>query len=276
MPDAASIHARVQALDLGLPARVAPFAKRALGLTRLAEAHTRALRTLAPGASALDFCAAALRELNVRWHLPERQRARINAISGPVLFASNHPLGGVDALVLLCAMGQRSTAPKLLANALVGQVPELVPALLPLHIMGPATGQRMGHNAATFKDALAQLRAGGDVGLFPAGEVAELRSLFRRQPSERPWSSHLGRLAKRARATVVPVHLAARPSALFLYAGLLAPPLRLALLAREILHPPSLIEVRYGRPIAWNEPGLDQAEALTERARTHCTEAGAA
>ncbi len=236
--------------DLGLGPWSEPIAKRVLGLAEAERLYSLLRR--GDNSSPAHFCKKSLEALGVSFELPHEQLHALRQIEGPLILAANHPLGVVDALVLMVLMGELRPDFKFMGNSILTALPELAPVLVPVHIMGEAA-----HAAANFtvlKSALRYLKGGGLLGLFPAGEVA--------LTAEHPWHEHLGRLVKKSQATVVPLFFEDRNSPLFRYLGLVVPPLRLALLAREMLRFKRPVRFKLGSPVAGAESAAFADAAL--------------
>jgi len=187
---------------------------------------------------------------------------------GPVIVVANHPFGGADALVLAHLLAARRKDMKMLANHLIGRLEAVRPWLIGVDPFGfGAASQR--HNIAPLKEALAHLRDGGCLGIFPAGEV----SAFSPQHGivlDKPWSRHVAALVRKTGATVVPVCFTGNNSLVFQAAGLMHPLLRTALLPREFLRcQGKSIEVRIGKPLPAAEltQGMDD-QGVVDALRT--------
>lgn len=237
--------------------------ERALAVDRLNGVYAAATGPGGPGA----FIDRALRAVGVGWRLGEADRARIPA-KGPAVVVANHPHGLLDGLVLGTALRSIRPDVKVLANHLLKDVPELRELL----ILVDPFGADPTANMVAVKQALAWLRDGGLLAVFPAGEVSSL-DLRRGTVADPSWSHVPARLARRAKAPVVPLFFEGGNSALFQLAGLVHPRLRTALLPRELLWKRrATVVVRAGRAIA---PGqLDDFASDAEateylRARTY-------
>jgi putative hemolysin len=237
--------------DLGLPLGSERAAKRVLGLSR-AESLYRVARNL-PGSSQSPavFCKNSLTTLGVSYELPVDQLLKFREIQGPIIVVANHPLGAIDALMLMVLMGELRADFKFLGNSILKTLPELGPALAPVHIMGETAHPI--HNIREMRALLKYLVRGGMMGLFPAGQVAAYDHWRSAEPLERPWSPHLGRIVKKTRATVLPLYFEGQNSLLFQYMGLALPELRIALLAREMLRYQRPIHFKLGAPIPFSE-----------------------
>ena len=150
--------------------------------------------------------------------------------SGPLLVVANHPHGALDGLVLAEVLRRVRPDVKLLGNDLLARIPEMRPHVVPIDVFAPGSG----HNSGAVRSALAWLRDGHVLVVFPAGEVSHVRSAAGRL-LDGPWHRGAARLAAQAGAPVLPVFIHGRNSAVFERAGRLAPLLRTALLPRELV-----------------------------------------
>ncbi len=90
---------------------------------------------------------------------------------------------------------------------------------------------RGGSSVATLRESRRWLRADGALIVFPSGIVSRLGAQGLRDAA---WSSGFAWLAAYAQAPLLPVHIAARNSAVFYGVSMLAPPSSTLLLPREM------------------------------------------
>jgi putative hemolysin len=193
-----------------------------------------------------DFLREVLAGFGVRYDVRPEELLRIPA-NGPVVVVSNHPFGGLDAIILAAVLrGVRPDA-RILANYLLGRLPQVAEFILPVDPFGGPDAAR--RNVQGMQRALAHLQGGGLLGAFPSGTVSHFR--LRRMAVEDPaWSTHLFRLIQRSRATVVPVFFPGRNSIRFQAAGFVHPLLRTALIPREaVRRRGDTVRLVIGRPI---------------------------
>lgn len=242
-------------LDFGLPAWLTPFATRALSLSRLEEFYAQACAKNKPGFHVGTFCEHALAALKVEVVWPHAQLEALRAIQGPLLFVANHPFGGIDALILMAIMGRVRSNFAFMANSILQVIPQLEPALIGVHIMESkqTLQQRRSANVQPVRAAVRALRGGRALGLFPAGEVADLPNFMAQHIVERPWNPLVGTLCKSSRANIVPVFFDGQNSALFRYGGLAFPQARIALLAREMMRANLAPRFVIGAVVQWRD-----------------------
>ncbi|MBB3229062.1 putative hemolysin [Luteibacter sp. Sphag1AF] len=173
-------------------------------------------------AQGFDFCERTLDYLGVSCRVTERERENI-PVEGPLIVVANHPLGMVDAIALLQLIGSVRRDVRILGNDVLAAVPQLGPLLLPVDVFGKGAASKM-------RGIFRALEAGEVLVIFPAGEVSRMRPGGVRDGQ---WSDGFARIAMRMGVPVLPVHIAARNSAMFYGLSMLAKPLGTAMLPRE-------------------------------------------
>ena len=223
------------------------------------ETDLRRALDAAGDARGFAFVARVLEHLDFDYRVAPTDRAHIPA-EGRVVIVANHPLGGLDALGLLHLVGSVRRDVVVLANDVLLQLDPLRELLLPLDVFGSGGG----HGLRAAYRALAREMA---VIVFPAGEVSRIRPSGVR---DRAWSSGFLRFARQSGSPVLPVHLAARNSALFYGASMLARPLATLMLPRELLRGRGgRMDVTVGAPVpAAALSGMDDRR-LAARMRLH-------
>ncbi|RAO75528.1 GNAT family N-acyltransferase [Dyella jiangningensis] len=199
-------------------------------------------------AEGFDFVERTLDLLGVSYYANPRERENI-PVEGGVLIVANHPLGMVDALALAQLVGSVRSDVRILANDWLMAIPQLHKLLLPVDVFGKGAASRM-------RDIYRALDNGEALIVFPAGEVSRMRPDGVRDGR---WSDGFARLSQRARTPVLPIHVAARNSAMFYGLSMLAKPLSTAMLPREAISPVS-------RRIGFSIGALVGAEELEQRA----------
>ncbi|WP_130617808.1 GNAT family N-acyltransferase [Dyella amyloliquefaciens] len=179
-------------------------------------------------AEGFDFVERTFDLLGVSYYANPRERENI-PVEGGVLIVANHPLGMVDALALLQLVGSVRSDVRILANDWLMAIPQLHKLLLPVDVFGKGAASRM-------RDIYRALDNGEALIVFPAGEVSRMRPDGVRDGR---WSDGFARLAQRGRTPVLPIHVAARNSAMFYGLSMLAKPLSTAMLPREAISPVS-------------------------------------
>ena len=214
-----------------------------LGLTDM----NQFLVHLKPQEDSATIFQRAIRMLEMSYRVGHGTVADIPVV-GPVIVVANHPFDGADALVLAHLLAKRRKDMKMLGNHLIGRLGAVRPWLISVDPFGFGAAS-LRHNIAPLKQALEHLRAGGCLGVFPAGEVSAF-SLHHGIVLDKPWSKHVAALVRMTGATVVPICFTGSNSLVFQVAGLMHPLLRTALLPREFLRCQGKeIELRIGKPL---------------------------
>ncbi len=185
--------------------------------------------------------------------------------TGPLIVVANYAFGLLDPLVLGHFLAGKRDDLKILTGDTFGWMPEMEGHLIRVKALGSASAVRA--NRAAMKQALAHVKAGGGLLVFPSGEVAHYRP--GKGVQESPWSDQLGGLVRCTGADVLPVHFSGRNSLLFQATGLLHKRLRASLITREFLEAKSRrFVMRVGQPIPFAKlKRLPDDETLTMHLR---------
>lgn len=189
----------------------------------------------------------ALAWLNVGYDMPASARV---PLTGRCVVVANHPFGAIEGLILASMLRSFRHDVKVMANALLGRVPELRDLLVLVDPFGEAGSTQS--NIRPLREAISWIKGGGMLVVFPAGEVAHAR-LSEREITDPPWSETIARLIRICEAQVLPVFFAGSNSLLFHAAGLVHSRLRTALLPHELLNKrDKKLALRIGKPIPFN------------------------
>lgn len=196
--------------------------------------------------SDLDFINALLEEFEVRYEIPEEDLKRIPK-TGAFITISNHPLGGIDGILLLKILLDHRPDFKIIANFLLHRIEPLKPFVMPVN---PFEDRKdIKSSIAGFKEALKHLQQGQPLGIFPAGEVSTYKD--GKLIVDKPWEEAAMKLIKKANVPIVPIYFHARNSKSFYRMAKLSDTLRTAKLPSELLtQKERLIKVRIGNPIS--------------------------
>ena len=148
----------------------------------------------------------------------------------PLVIIANHPYGILDGFAAL-AMAEEIGRPfRVLINKDLTKVPEIRPYSLSVDFSETRTAQAA--NLRMRNEAIALLRQGTTVVVFPAGGVATAPSAFARA-FDLPWKTFTARMIQASGAQVLPVYFEGQCSPLFHVASRLHLTLRLSLMIRE-------------------------------------------
>lgn len=194
----------------------------------------------------LDFLNGVLDDCNINFEIPDEDLKRIPK-EGPFITISNHPLGGIDGVLLLKLLVEKRTDYKIIANFLLHRVTPLKPYVMPVN---PFENRKDVKSSLTgIKNALLHLREGKPLGIFPAGEVSTYKD--GKLNVDKPWEEGAVKLIKKANVPVIPIYFHAKNSRLFYFLAKISDTLRTAKLPSEIVSQRGkIIKVRIGKPIS--------------------------
>lgn len=193
-----------------------------------------------------DFLEAILEHYEIDFDIPEEDLKRLPK-SGPYITISNHPLGGIDGVLLLKLMLKERPDFKIIANFLLQRIAPLSPFIMPVN---PFENHKDAKSSVMgFKTALTHLREGHPLGIFPAGEVSTYKD--GKLVVDKPWEEAAIKLIRKAGVPVVPIYFHARNSRLFYRLSKINDVFRTAKLPSELTTQSRRpIKVRVGQPIS--------------------------
>ncbi len=194
----------------------------------------------------LDFLDGILDDFQIKFEIPEEDLKRLPK-DGAYITVSNHPLGGIDGILLLKLMLEQRKDFKIIANFLLHRIKPLKPYIMPVNPFEDRKDVKS--SIAGFKNSILHLRDGHPLGIFPAGEVSTYRD--GKLVVDKPWEEAAMKLVKRAEVPVVPIYFHAKNSKLFYKLSKISDTFRTAKLPSEVLtQKRRVIKVRIGKPIS--------------------------
>ncbi|WMW78076.1 lysophospholipid acyltransferase family protein [Flavobacterium sp. 20NA77.7] len=196
--------------------------------------------------SELEFLNAILDEFQIKFEIPEEDLKRLPK-EGPYITVSNHPLGGIDGILLLKLMLEREPNFKIIANFLLHRIAPMKPYIMPVN---PFENHKDSKSSVVgIKETLRHLSDGKPLGIFPAGEVSTYKD--GKLIVDKPWEEGAIKIIKKANVPVVPIYFHAQNSKLFYTLSKINDTLRTAKLPSELLtQKKRVIKVRIGKPIS--------------------------
>lgn len=199
-----------------------------------------------PNLQGFDLIEKTLENFNFSFATNDRQIEHIPA-TGRVVIVSNHPIGTLDGLALLHLVRKIRSDVKVVANELLMEIKPLHGLLLPVNNMSGNTGKQDLLNIHDF------LFSDGAVIIFPAGEVSRFTA---KGIKDCPWHKGFLKIASRAKAPILPIHIKARNSWTFYTCSLFYKPLASLLLVKEMFkHNEQSIQVSIGKLIPFDSYG---------------------
>ncbi|QED38677.1 lysophospholipid acyltransferase family protein [Antarcticibacterium arcticum] len=212
-----------------------------------------------------EFITSILNGFEIDFEIPEKDLKRIPK-TGPFVTISNHPLGGIDGMILLKTLLAQRSDFKVIANFLLHRLDPLKPFIMPVN---PFEDHKDAKSSLSgLKEAIAHLKNGHALGIFPAGEVSTYRD--ERSIVDRPWEPGAMKLIQKANVPVIPIYFHAKNSMFFYRLAGLSDILRTAKLPSEMLSQKKRkIKVRIGNAISPEElsalPNLETFTAFLRR-----------
>ena len=148
-----------------------------------------------------EFLNSLLQEFEIEFEIPEEDLRRIPK-SGSFITVSNHPLGGIDGILLLKLLLEHRSDFKIIGNFLLHKIDPLKPYVMPVN---PFENHKDAKSSIVgIKNALQHLSEGYPLGIFPAGEVSTFKD--GKLMVDKPWEEGAVKLIKKAHVPVVPIY----------------------------------------------------------------------
>lgn len=194
----------------------------------------------------VEFLNAILDDLQIKFEIPEEDLKRLPK-DGAYITISNHPLGGVDGILLLKLMLEKEPNFRIIANFLLHRIAPLKPFIMPVN---PFENHKdVKSSVIGIKETLRHLSDGKPLGMFPAGEVSTYKD--GKLVVDKPWEEGAIKVIRKAQVPVIPIYFHAKNSRLFYFLSKINDTLRTAKLPSELhTQKDRVIKVRIGKPIS--------------------------
>ncbi len=181
-----------------------------------------------------EFVHAFLKDLDLSYEVQGWENLQ-PVLDGPFITVSNHPYGGLDALILIDLFGELRGDYKLMANQFLSMVKTLDGNFIGVV---PNTKDSNGISQASIdgvKNTINHIKGGHPLGIFPSGAVSDF-SIRDFQIRDREWQKSAAELIRYLKVPVVPVRFFDHNSNWFYFLGLINWKVRTLRLPREILN----------------------------------------
>ena len=197
----------------------------------------------------IEFLNAILNEVKIKFEIPKEDLERIPE-KGAFITISNHPLGGIDGILLLKLLLEKRSDYKIIANFLLHRIKPLKKYVMPVN---PFEERKEAKSSIIgIKNALIHLKNGNPLGIFPSGEVSTFKD--GKLVVDKPWEEGAIKIIKKAKVPIIPIYFHAKNSKLFYLLSGISDTLRTAKLPSELLNQKNrIIKVRIGKPITIKE-----------------------
>ena len=193
----------------------------------------------------LSFVRSVLEDLKVTYSMEGLERVPVD---GRYIFASNHPLGGFDGLVLMDAIGTVFTEIRFIVNDLLMNIRNFEPIFVPVNKHGRQSTEYARKIDETYSCDAQML-------YFPAGLCSRKT---KGQIADPPWNKNFIQKAVQYRRDVVPVYFEGRNSNFFYNLANLRKKLRIkanvemTFLVDELFKQKGKhLQLKFGTPIAY-------------------------
>jgi putative hemolysin len=193
----------------------------------------------------IEFVDAVITDFGITEHIfglddiPERRS---------YIFASNHPLGGFDSLVLMKHVARRFGAFKFLVNDVLMTIPNLRPVFVPINKHG-------GNSKDTARLLASTYESGEQILIFPSGYASRM---IKGNIVDLEWQKHFIVKSVQYKRDVVPVFISGRNSGRFYWLAKIRTFFRVGwnlemfLLPDETYrHRNKRVQLYFGKPIPW-------------------------
>jgi putative hemolysin len=194
----------------------------------------------------VEFLNAILQDLEIKFEIPEEDLKRLPK-EGAYITISNHPLGGIDGVLLLKLMLEKEPNFKIIANFLLHRIEPLKKYIMPVN---PFENHKdVKSSVIGLKETFRHLSDGKPLGMFPAGEVSTYKD--GKLVVDKPWEEGAMKVIRKAQVPVVPIYFHAKNSRLFYFLSKIDDTMRTAKLPSELFSQKDrIIRVRIGKPIS--------------------------
>ncbi|MFC5682269.1 GNAT family N-acyltransferase [Flavobacterium sp. MAHUQ-51] len=194
----------------------------------------------------IDFLNGIVDDLQIKFEIPEEDYKRLPK-DGAYITISNHPLGGIDGILLLKLMLEKEPNFKIIANFLLHRIEPLKQYIMPVNPFENHKDKKS--SVLGIKETLRHLSDGKPLGMFPAGEVSSYKD--GQLIVDKPWEEGAIKVIRKAQVPVVPIYFHAKNSNLFYLLSKISGTLRTAKLPSELFSQKNrVIKVRIGKPIS--------------------------
>ena len=218
------------------------FIKHLIGIERLNQIYNENYTQ-----TGLNFVDSIINKLNIKYSVSEEYKNFIPS-RGPFIIVANHPLGGIDGLLLLKLICEIRPDFKMQGNFLLRQIEPVKDYIIPVNPFENFKSASSSYKG--IKGAYQHLAEGNSLGVFPAGEVSSYH-LKGFKITDRQWQKTSVRFIQNAGVPVIPVYFHGYNSTLFYLLGQIHPLLRTARLPSELFNKrKQTIKIEIRKPIS--------------------------
>ncbi len=189
-------------------------------------------KTVKDTRNADDFLSYTVDKLNVHSEVINEELLASVPLTGPFIVVANHPLGGLEGILLAKIFLKIRPDLKVLTNQLLTKIPEFEDLFIGVDVLNK---NKTRENTQGMRDVAQHLSYGGALLVFPAGTVSRL-NLSTMKISDAPWSPMITRLARKYSAPIMPVFVGGKNKFIFYFSGYIHKRIRTMLLPRAMVN----------------------------------------
>ena len=174
----------------------------------------------------LELIDELFESLDISYITTNKDRSKIPS-EGKILIVANHPLGGLDGLIILKLISEIRSDVKIVANDLLLNIPNISSFFLPYDLL---SGKSLRKN---YEGITKSIKNEDAIILFPAGEVARLTL---GGIKDNKWKNGAVYFAEKYQVPVLPVYIKGRNSILFYLVSIFSKKLSMFLLPHELFN----------------------------------------
>lgn len=170
----------------------------------------------------------------------------------PFVTVSNHPMGGLDGIMLIDILSRHFPEFKVMVNMILYNITAMRPSFIPVDPQSSNDPEKKKITMQGIRTAIKHVREGHPVGFFPAGAVSKFNN--RLQVTDREWQPALIRLIRQLDVPVIPIYFHERNSIFSNILGLIDWRVRTMQLPRELFSKTGRdMHITIGQPISVEE-----------------------
>lgn len=150
----------------------------------------------------------------------------------PFITISNHPYGGIDGILMLHIVGKHRPDYKFMVNMFLNHITAMRRSFIAVDPQKTDDPEKRAVTMQGIRTAIAHVRAGHPLGLFPAGAVSKFDKTL--HVRDREWQPTIIRLIQQLKVPVIPVYFHGHNSVFFNSLGLIDWRLRSMRLPKEL------------------------------------------
>jgi putative hemolysin len=197
----------------------------------------------------IEFIDEMIRILDLRIEIDANELKRIPA-TGPLIVVANHPLGGLDGLLLIKLISQVRSDVKLLAGQLLKKLEPVSGYFIEVN---PFENHLEDENSFSgLRESMGHLKNGGVLCVFPAGEAGTYDAS--NVVNDKVWRYPIMKFIKKMEVPVVPILFQSNNSPIFRLISRINPAFNHLRIPSELFRKKyKKIRVRIGNPIKQND-----------------------